>query len=118
MDLVESLKKIAFDNGLDLNEFTLTEEEMVGRMYGSLMLVFPAIGKISPILISADEGETWTPEASGPQAMMWSGMICLRGDELAKEIRSMHEGLKLGAPDRMLKVAKELMSINDNIIYS
>jgi hypothetical protein len=99
---------VAIENGLALHEGST----------GVMIVEFPSIGKVSPLLLSADEGDTWGPEASGPQAKMWSGRICLQGVALETEIRDMYRELNLGSPDLMLKAARELMSMNDGKIFS
>lgn len=105
---LEEMKSVASENELALHESSA----------GVMIMQFPAIGNISPLLVSADEGETWCPEASGQQAKMWSGRICLRGVALETEIRDMYRELNLGSPDKMLKAAKELQSMNDGKIFS
>lgn len=104
---LEAMKTVAFENKLALYESSM----------GVMLMELPTIGKVSPLLVSADEGETWCPEASGPQAKMWSGRICLQGVALETEIRDMYRELNLGSPDMMLKVAKELQAMNDGKIF-
>lgn len=105
---LEAMKTVAIENELALHESST----------GVMLMEFQAVGKVSPLLASADEGETWCPEASGPEGKMWSGRICLQGVALETEIRDMYRELNLGSPDIMLKTVRELQLMNDGMIFS
>lgn len=99
---LECMKKIADKYRLDLYE----------HVEGAFMLLFPDIDGIYPMLLSADDGVTWCPDArSEKQYKMWSGNICLRGDLLIAEITAMFEFLKLGSPELVIAVANDLMEM-------
>ncbi|MDA8414395.1 MAG: hypothetical protein M0023_11500 [Desulfobacteraceae bacterium] len=102
---LEAMRIVAIENELALHESST----------GVMLMEFPSIGKVLPLLLSADEGETWCPEASGPEVKMWGGRISLQGITLETEIRDMYRDLSLGSPDKMLKAANELQSMNGTI---
>jgi len=106
---LESMKKIADKYRLDLYE----------HENGAFMLMFPDINGIYPMLLSADDGVTWSPDARcAEHAKMWSGNICLRGELLIAEITAMFEFLKLGSPEFVVSVANDLMKMDEEKMFS
>jgi hypothetical protein len=87
---------------------------------GTIILIFPRIDNITTLLITSDDGITWTPEASNGVQSLWGGHICLVGQPLNLEIMEMCEAshIQYSLVARMLEVAEYLDKLNTGKIYS
>jgi len=98
-DNLEYMKSVATKHQVDLLETS----------NGAFIVELPGIRTLAPLLISADEGETWCPEAMCKEnGISWSGKTCMRGLELEDEIKKMYRTLAMGPPTLMLSIAHDL----------
>lgn len=105
---LEILKNIAKDNYLDLYEMT----------NGTYIFEFLPVGEVRPILLSADGGLTWCPEAMTPTGHIWGQEVSLTGNKLECEIVRMYTELKLGNPIVMLKAASGITDMLSGKLFS
>ena len=98
-DNLEYMKSVATKHKVDLLETS----------NGVFIVELPGIRTLAPLLISADDGETWCPEAMcKDDGISWSGKISVRGLELEEEIKGMYKSLAMGPPTLMLSIANDL----------
>lgn len=88
---------------------TKHQVDLLETSNGVFIVELPSIRTLAPLLVSADDGETWCPEAMCKEdGISWSGKTCLRGLELEEEIKGMYKALAMGTPTLMLSIAKDL----------
>ena len=105
---VELMKAVCAKHNLALHE----------TKSGGFIVEFLPENGYSPLLATVDDGATWTPEAGKNFKNSWSGNISLIGSGLDTEIKAMYRELNLGLPNIMLKVARELQSMDDGKLFS
>lgn len=97
---LEEMKRIAAKHDLQLIEDTLN---------GTFLMLFEPIIQGTPVLISANGGEDWTPEIMDAESKrLWEGDICPYGVELATESRAMGMMLDMDTT-KMVMVSLDLM---------
>lgn len=66
---------------------------------------------VTPVLLTADEGETWTPDVMIEGHPQWSRRSLLKGEELLQECLTMYKELRLEGVDKILQVVADLRNI-------